>query len=1079
MRENLLQFLMAQSASHPDQLLYAFHDRHGHQVESVTCAQFERQTNFQANLLRKLPGIGAGKPVLLSFTPDLSMIRSFFACAKIGAIPVPIPPVSMTAGMPGLERLMKIASDSCSQAVLFNAGQDKAVRQIIRDRHIGQDTDCIRKVLELTWLDTGDMHGELEHFDVTPQEPLFLQYTSGSTSSPRGVMVRHENVIANCPRPAEENCVALSWLPHYHDMGLIGYYLFPLISAGTSHHFSTLNFLRRPVLWFELISRLGVSRTSAPNFAFDYCTKPNRIADQQMDGLDLSSLVDIMNASEPVHPESLRAFKDRFAKYGLRESALTAAYGLAENTLRVTDCGRVTLPVNKEKLAKGAVEPLRGNHRSSKAVTLASSGAPVNGVEIAIVDPKTCTSIPFGRTGEIWVAGTAKADCYWNKPQLSKEQFNAQIAGDERPGGYLRTGDIGFVSEGELFVCGRLSDMIVVRGRNIFPNDIERAICAWFPEIAPGRVAVFGSSRDGIREDGLGIVVEAEQKGEHLALEEVALRVSRAFQLSVLRVTQIRRGSIPKTSSGKISRHQCRTRLEQGDFETIADFRPPQLEGSANSPESFLEMLLARAAPETGDKARISQLGLDSLDLVELASVIHTAALDAGFSDDSLGAATNDLRLLQSATIADIRRLLASLADGSHSRINVASIFEKELASIEGEESARMREDCKLCVGQDYRARQGGVDDGAVFVTGATGFLGSFLVESLLRLDERPIIALVRADNSNHAVNRVKSALIRTGMVSPDKVEEALRSRINVVCGDAEAHRLGLSAQSWNTLAGEVAEILHCAAHVDYVKPYRDLRGPNVLGTAEIVKLCGEGRPKVLNHVSTTFVYGWTPHLDKGENQRNAGMEGLDFGYSQSKWVAEQIVYNAAARGLDIRVFRPALITASKSGCCLLGDIVTRLLSYCIRHGVAPLMKNQLSFLPAEVCANNIVAISRDPGTIGCTFNVTTDQDYTLDTVMRIVSQTHGYPIALVSMEEFIDHIDRYADQRDSLFPLKPFIKNNKTKFRAIEHLRYGNTEYHHFRSRLAEAVDEPELKVVVNSIMNFLIDNQLVLEPA
>ncbi len=1079
MRKNLFDFLTEQANESPDKLLYAFHDRSGNLTDSVTRGSFELQTNYLANLLKDMPGIEAGKPVLLSFTPGLAMIRNFFACAKAGAIPVPIPPVSKATGVPGLDRLMKVAADSGGETVLFDSGQDKTVRQILEGREAGRDVEALRKVVELNWFDTSTITGERDHFDASPQELLFLQYTSGSTSSPRGVMVQHRHVIDNCTRPVESDCVTLSWLPHYHDMGLIGYYLFPLVFGGIAHHFSAMNFLRRPALWFELISKLRVNRTSAPNFAFDYCLRPDRVPDEQLAGLDLSSLVDIMNASEPVRSESLQAFKDRFSRYGLRDSALTVAFGLAENTLRVTDSGRVSLPVSKEKLALGVVEPVRGKGTSSQVTTLASCGTPVEGVEIAIVDPDTHTMLPPERTGEIWVAGTGKADGYWGHPDHSKEHFNAQVADRPRAGGYMRTGDVGFVEDGELYVCGRIRDMVIIRGKNVFPNDVERAVLGWFDQILPGRVAVFGCGRNGIGEDGLGIVVEAEQKGEKLPLEEIARCVSQAFQVNVLRIAQIRRGSMPKTSSGKIARYLCRSRLERDEFDIIADYLPPQIEETDTSPEAYLEMLLARAAATAGEETPISELGLNSLDLVELATVIQTAARDAGFDDDATSAGFHDLRLLQSATIASIRSLFAGLAEGTSTGADIAAFFAAALAGIEEDEASHMRRDAGLCAGMEFPARTKGAErDGAVLVTGSTGFLGSFLIEALVRQDDRPIVALVRAGNPEHAANRIKGALMRTGMISSDRVDEALASRISVVGGDIAAPRFGLSDADWQAIADDVSEVLHCGALVDYVRPYADMRDANVAGTAEAVEFCRQGRPKILNHISTTFVYGWTPHRRKAETERNATMEGLDFGYSQSKWAAEQVVFNAADGGLNTRVFRPSLITASRTGYYVRGDIVTRLLGYCIRHGVAPTARNQLSLLPVEVCANNIVAISRDPASLGGVYGLTANRIYTIETVMRLVSKIYGYPMEFLSLDEFIDHINENCDQHDDLMPLKPFFNNNREKFRSIEHLQYENPAYFEWCEKSPDMMAEPELEATVRWIVDFLIENLLVAKP-
>lgn len=1078
MLRSIVDVLRNHAGAHPDRSLYNFHNLKGDTVESVTYGDFDRTTNHLAARLAGMPGIEPGRPVLLAFGPRLAMITSFFACAKMGAIPVPVPPISAASGHSGLERLGKIAIDSGAQAILYDGRQHKALLDILASRPRASEAPGITAAAELNWIDPATMSGMLDEFDATPGKTLFLQYTSGSTSAPRGAVISHANVIANSPAPQEAPRVTLSWLPHFHDMGLIGYHLFPLICGDTAHLFSPADFLRRPALWLELITRMRVTHTSAPNFAFDYCARKDRVSDEVLARLDLSSLQDIMNASEPVRCDTLTAFRERFAACGLKDSALTAAYGLAENTLRVTVGGTVQLAVNKERLANGHVATVRGKSGLANAVRFASCGRPVPQVDLRIVDPETGAEMPASNTGEIWVAGPSKAEGYWGRPELSRDIFQAKIAGALEDRAYLRTGDIGFIDEGALYVCGRIRDMTVLRGKNVFPNDVEAAILAHFPRIEPGRVAVFGYGAEHLIETGLVILVEDGKGARDVPLTEIQRVVVLNFQVPVECVAQIRRGSLPKTSSGKIARHLCQSSYAKGDFEILASLRPENVGESEESVTGLLDGLLLRSGATAGDDTTISELGLDSLELVDLSVRIEELARLNGIAEEQRLNTVYDLRLLQTATVGKVKHVVAGLAAKTAPVDLIASTLADAIVAIETDEAKQMRRDAALNAALVPSARTD-VDagDGAVLVTGSTGFVGCFLLEALLRLTRQPLVALVRAENGDHGRMRLRTALLRAGL-SPGQVEHAMRTRIEVVCGDVVEPRLGLTEAEWHRLSQTVATVYHSAAEVDYLKTYRELMSANVVGTEEVIRFCCDSRAKVLNHISTTFVFGWTTKTVKGEDDRNSGMEWLDFGYPQSKWVSEQLVYQAGERGLAVRVFRPSLITASRSGHYMRGDISSRAIGYCIRHAVALSAENQLSFLPVDVCANNIVAIANQPASSGRTFHLTANHYYTMETVCRLITDLYGYPFHYVDMDGYVDHINARCGPVDDLFPLKPFFNNSREKFKAMDRMRYDNRSYREFCLRAPEAMAEPPLGETVTWLVDFLIANKLVPPP-
>ncbi|MBX6766859.1 MAG: fatty acyl-AMP ligase, partial [Actinomadura rubrobrunea] len=414
-----------------------------------------------------------------------------------------------------------------------------------------------------------------------PAHPAFLQYTSGSTALPKGVVVTHEALAHNLElmRVAlrhDERLRMVSWLPMFHDMGLIGNVLAPLWVGGTMILMEPLAFVKRPARWLRLIDRERATVSGGPNFAYDLCVR--RVRDEEIEGLDLSGWRSAFNGAEPIRPATLRAFAERFAPYGFRPNAWWPCYGLAEATLFVTGntvgAEPTTLDVDPDALQLGDVVPADGGR------TLVSSGRTWLDRTVLIVDPDTRRPVPPGRVGEIWIGGPGLPAGYWENPEATEETFGARtVGGDPDDGPYLRSGDLGFVHEGELYVTGRLKDVLIVAGRNHYPQDIEATAEDAHPAIRKGCVAAF-SVDDGDGERvvvvagaGQGAVKPGEQ-GAALRAEiarAVRARVTAEHGIEVHDVAVVGPNTVPKTSSGKLQRRACRAAYLAGRYALDAD----------------------------------------------------------------------------------------------------------------------------------------------------------------------------------------------------------------------------------------------------------------------------------------------------------------------------------------------------------------------------------------------------------------------------------------------------------------------------------------------------------------------------
>jgi len=563
---SFVEALRRGAALRPDQRIYTFRAEAGGVDAHLTYGDLDRRARALAADLARL-GL-AGERVLLIYPPGLEFLAAFLGCLYARVVAVPAYPPRPNRPMP---RLTAIVADARPAALLTTAAQlgdaDRwaaGVPGLAGLRRVA--TDAVEPGRAADWRDPGADRATL----------AFLQYTSGSTAAPKGVMVTHGNLLHNSAVIARDFATnpdtrGVFWLPLYHDMGLIGGALQTLYCGGSSVLMSPVSFLQRPVRWLEAISETGATISGGPNFAYDLCAR--KVTAEQKAALDLSRWQVAFNGAEPIRPETLDRFAEAFAPCGFRPEAALPCYGLAEATLLVAAKPAASRPViaaiDGAAFERGQAVEVPATDPGARALVGSGRGAPDQ--EIAIVDPETGARCPDGRVGEIWVAGPSVAAGYWGRPEATAEAFGARIAGSDA-GPYLRTGDLGFLRGGELFVTGRLKDLIIVRGRNVYPQDVEWTVGRAHPAIRPEGVAAFAVEVAG--DDRLVVVQEAERQPKGWDAAEAVRAIRRAVadehELDVYAVVVLRPMSIPRTSSGKVQRHACREGFLAGTLDAIA-----------------------------------------------------------------------------------------------------------------------------------------------------------------------------------------------------------------------------------------------------------------------------------------------------------------------------------------------------------------------------------------------------------------------------------------------------------------------------------------------------------------------------
>jgi thioester reductase-like protein len=1069
--ETLVDYLRMWEARRPDQTLYRFVDAEGRELEHYTYQSFAERTRELAAYLSTEVGLRPGERTLLVYPPGLEMVAAFFACARIGVIAVPVSPPLPMAFEAGLAKLNFIARDSQAKAVLSTKQFEYDYRQLLGHQQDALPWRDAERVTELPWFTT-DGTQEFGGAPVadTPGPVLFLQYTSGSTSDPKGVIVSHANVIANGSAFAGDE-VLVSWLPQHHDMGLISAYLFILVQGGTTHAMSPIDFLNRPSTWLRLISQVRATHTPAPNFALEYCLREDKVPTSELAGIDLSSLDSMVIGAEPLRAKTFARFRQRFAPYGLQPGALTGAYGMAESTLIVSLRGRQTLALNKRALEKNFARVEKAQPENNNQAPVVSCGKPLDGTVVRIVDPESGQALGEGRVGEIWLDGASKGGGYWNRPELTEETFGARIAGDEEHT-YLRTGDLGFLYEGELFVCGRSKDLIIVRGVNCYPSDIEAIVSRSAAEVRDGCVAAFAVERE--EQEALVVVAEVRDEQALPDAKALARAIRRYGHIDPHTIAFVPPRSIPKTTSGKIRRAETRQLWLDGKLPVVATHAHQTHEGAdaTAGPLGRFRDLIESYDLTGQEDCSFADLGIDSLALAQLRSDLQALLEEHGAGE--LADEVNT-RLLQRLTVAEFFGLVQQFGEGSGQPLDaLRQALDQISAEYEAYETTKMREDARLPLPALPPARSRAVSD--ILLTGATGFLGPFLLSSLLGQTSYTIHALVRATDAAHGLDRIIASLRRARLWSP-ALEAEVRARVHVVCGDLAEPRLGIGEAAFQRLAESIDAIVHNGALVNYVRTYDALRPANVAGTWELLRLAMTAHRKTFHLVSSTFIYGWSVKPVVEESDANAEMNALDFGYSQTKWVAEQLALAAQRQGLDVRIYRPSLISPTSAGFGTQDDILVRLTAFMIQHGLAVNAHNQVSLLPADLIADHVVSLMDLPAEAGSVFNMTADDYYNLIDITRLLSERYGYRFTYRDVPSFAEQLDQRCGPQDPLYPLVDFLTRSADKIAAMRDKRYGNTQYRQARELAKVRLREPALTDTVDDLVQFLRSEGLINE--
>jgi len=662
--KHIIERLQEVAKQKPNDVLFRYIEDEKNEPITLTYAQVDYEARKIASHLLTL--CKRGDRALMLYPAGLEFVTAFYGCLYAGLVAVPAYPPRKNQK---ITRLKSIIEDADAAIVMTSQKAAQVSKPLF---------DADETVAGLLWLESDstlpEPNNDLLHASAAAIESTdiaFLQYTSGSTGNPKGVMVSHVNLMSNMEViytafGYTPESISVSWLPHFHDMGLMGGVVEPLYSGTEVTFMAPAYFLQKPIRWIEILSKYKATVTGGPNFAYDLCV--DKISDEDLTGIDLSALKIALNGAEPVHAETLRKFSEKFAKCGFKPTTHFPSYGMAETTLMLTsgnpeDEAKVQA-IDSLDLQDGVITVSDISHEGTQ--NMVSSGHVWTDHEVIIVNQETLTKVEENIVGEVWARGSSIAQGYWKNPEKTEEDFHAYIS-DTKEGPYLRTGDLAFLHEKELYITGRAKDLLIIRGRNYYPQDIELAVGNAHEAVALGNAAAFSLDIDD--KEQLVIVQEIQRThmrkfDEEAVLDAMIETIAMDCELQVYDIVLVRPGQVLKTSSGKIQRQANKKAYLDEGFKVLGRLRD---ESSQESPEAVVEIVsgdeivawlkkelsLVTQTPleKISEHKNFMAFGLDSLASVELQNAISEhfsieLPLVAFYDYPSIEALSPQIRLL-------------------------------------------------------------------------------------------------------------------------------------------------------------------------------------------------------------------------------------------------------------------------------------------------------------------------------------------------------------------------------------------------------------------------------------------------
>lgn len=965
----LIHILKERARTTPDKVAYIFlKDGENHELP-ITYAELDLRARRLAAKLQQQNAVVLTSRVLLIYPQGIEFLVSFFGSLYAGATAVLVYPPS---NKKMAQRLNGIAED-CDVSLILST--TKIIEKMNRlDVSVVKEaaTGNMMGLSKLQWINTDEIAAGIEVYfnepEITGENIAFLQYTSGSTGTPKGVMITHNNLMANeksiksIYKNSEESIV-VGWLPLIHDMGLIGKALQPLYLGVPLIFMSPLHFMQKPIRWLRAISKYRATLSGGPNFAYDLCV--NKIDIKDTVDLDLSCWKTAFNGAEPVRNKTVERFTRKFAACGLPADSHMAVYGLAEATLIVTGTQRdKTLKVDE-------------------STNYMSCGVSESCDTVKVVNPETYLEVTEGCEGEIWVNGPSIAKGYWNRPEATRETFKANINNGTLE--YLRTGDTGFVRDGEIYITGRIKDVIIIHGKNYHAEDIEWSVND-VEGVRAGCVAAFSVEEEGHEKV---ILIAGVSNSDEAEMSNIVTKIRSSVygehQLHLDHVVFIKPKDLPITTSGKVQRKLSRQMYLDGEFHILLDHCVKSSGVKGDVCPNKIEKFVAAGTPAERELTAI------------WGDILGIPADKIGINDNFFELGGSSLTMLELAT-----------------RLNVMMELLFRYPTISGYlyrtseyEFPNVVEDIYLPPMNINNKLQG--TTGISLITGGTGFFGLHFLKAMMQRTTDTFVLLVRGKTEESIQKKFDTA------VSYFNMEKTIdRSRVILIQGDLSKNHVGIPDDRYQWVCEWVDKIYHIGSHVNNWLPYEGIREINVDGTRSLLGLARTGRAKEFNYTSTsTFspkkedktIFEESDSIDPDEINRY-------FGYDISKYASEEMCKLARKDGIVCNIYRLVWVGGHlETGLTKVNDGLNIMLRILVTLGSYPQGNYLHDIVPVDMMADSMASLQGKCKNTN--FNITSQSKESID-MKRIVVMLRamGYKIEEVSRVEFVERLKNFPLDR-------------------------------------------------------------------
>jgi thioester reductase-like protein len=1013
MQENFIAILQSHLNHMPNKQAFVFLDDVTTIGSAMTFAELDEAAKKTAVLLQKTAQ--PGDTVIIMMPPGLEYITALYGCFYAGLIAVPVNPPqpnNLTQELLTLKNIIQSAQAKTILTVdaihsLFKSANDNALAQLTI-----YDTKQSLTYMSNAWRCP----------EFSAEQIAIILYTSGSTGNPKGVMISHGNLIHNircfaqhCQKTAEDS--VCTWLPINTIAGIYTR-LFGSIIGGTTFIFSPLKFLENPVFWLQAIAHHQTTISAAPNFAYDYCVQAAQ--EEQLAGLNLSQWTMAISGGEMVRQETMERFTNKFAPYGFKRAAFFPYYGLTESLcIAVPAVGDPAI----QKISRHGLNQHKINSpilSDEDAAYFVANGQCFYDTDVKIVNPITKNKCASDEIGEIWVASISNAKGYWHNSTLTQDIFQAYTA-DTNEGPYLRTGDLGFIKDQQIYVTGRYKELIIIRGKNYYPEEIENCVlqhCRHYQVTACAGFAIEQHAQE-----KLVLVLEVKQplakSTEEELITTVIKTVNQFIGINVDDLVILDNQKIPRTATQKVKRLLCQQYYHEGrwpsvnkqlaniDMLNVAPATivleqllklplPTQQQTVLTFLQTLFTQILRKPIADSLLTKPIAEFGIDSIQSVrlitELKNKLKVSLSHAIFYDDTT------LTKLSNKLLQQIN----GITSNDLTKINYEHEI-KELEQLIPTHLPILTNHCK-----------------ALLLTGATGFLGSYLLHDLLQSTDCQIYCLVRAETIAQAEQRLLAILSKGSGWQP-----AFAQRIQPILGSLTEKNFGLTDEQFQHLTTSIHAIIHNGADVNFVAPYTTLKSTNVDSLLTIVKLACTAQLKPIHFVSTLAVFN-SPERYRfatiQEQDHISEPHSLYSGYAQTKWVAEHILQKAKSKGVPVSIYRPGLITGdSNNGYCNTDDLLCRFIKGCLQLSEFPDLNIEIDMVPVDYVSQAIAHLVKTKLTTNNIYHLTNPRPILLKTLINWLSN-YGFAANAISFSAWQNKINQNLSSTNALYPISTFL---------------------------------------------------------